>query len=86
MFPALNITGVARVELSARMPSAMEAEAIAIFNAIRYARREADEKAAEIREAKVCDMHKTLFYLIISPQGHVLAIWKNRLEEMDGAQ
>lgn len=85
-FPALNIKGIARVSLVSREPKAMEAESTAIFNGIRFARVEADRSADLITEATVCDMHKTLFYLVLSPSGHVMPIWKERLQQMDTEQ
>lgn len=64
MFPALNITGVARVELFSRSLSDVENEAQNIFDGICYARRQVG--AHYEMEASVNSGHKTLFRISLS--------------------
>jgi len=64
MTPALNITGIARVELASRALPDLENEALMIFNAICNTRESLDYLAPPM--AQVCNGHTVLFRLVRS--------------------
>jgi len=58
MFPALNITDIARINLAGRTRSEIEAEALDILHVIRRTRLQ--YSGARPMQATVCNMHRVM--------------------------
>lgn len=81
-FPALNITGIARVELAGRDTAKLIAEAGHVFLAIRGARGEYSDDDLKPTVGTICDRSHTIVYLIMC-NGICHAVSKNVLEAHD---
>lgn len=74
MFPALNIQGVARIELRGRTKDALSLEAIEMFRAV-WEIHTSEYHVPQIGTATVCSMHRNIATLLYDGSCHVSISW-----------